>query len=46
MVVTTGQLTPEIFADGADRASLPKAPGDRSIKRFATNSTLMKAGWA
>ena len=45
MVVTTGQLTPKIFADGAVRASLPKASGDRLIKRFARNSTLMKAGW-
>ena len=45
MVVTTGQLTPKIFADGAVSASLPKAPGDRLIKRFARNSTLMKAEW-
>jgi len=43
MVVTTGQLTPKIFADGAVRASLPKASGDRLIKRFVRNSTLMKA---
>jgi hypothetical protein len=28
MVVTTGQLTPKIFADGAVSASLPKAPGE------------------
>jgi len=40
MVVTTGQLTPKIFADGAVRASLPKASGDRLIKRFARNLTL------
>ena len=33
MVVTTGQSTPEIFADGADRGRLPKAPGDRLSKR-------------
>ena len=32
MVVTTGQLTPKISADGAVRASLPKASGDRLIQ--------------
>ena len=45
MVVTTGQLTPKIFADGAGRASLPEASGDRLIKRLAWNSTLMKTEW-
>jgi len=40
MVVTTGQLTPKISADGAVRASLPKASGDRLINRFARNSML------
>jgi transaldolase len=42
-MVTQGDLKVEIFADGADRASIVELAANPLIKGFTTNPTLMRA---